>query len=619
MKVFGLSYALIFFGSVFIAASALADILFIDANASYKEIEAAQRAAVARHEKLIVYPDVSLSARRAISDAKNEYSRLETKCLSSCSEETHQKLDEAVKKYEALVKASPNISSAGGLNQFLKDQKDRGVSLSSVVVSGHDGNGTFGGTYGSIDSKILAEAFTKNAPVGDSIRSVLLLGCYTTTAGEVEFKWKKIFPKALLVAGYDDRAPLADRAANLQYIEDVLAKEKNLTEAANEAELKKAFDGLAGVSQVHASMCVGENYVNKKGVTHTKKIFEACKNDENNIGDKYDCYLYGNEGCENVPENTTSGELRQYYRYLQNTAHCNEFRNYGISRPPPEQVLRVLFDKQVRQNFQNLHQEQLDEYDQLLSKQGAPENLRLSKAGDLSRGEFIRRVTQAREFVSQKKNEKGYHSQFSGLIVEDEDLLILGSRTSQLSYYAAADPETIPFAWVEPRAQSPSPYFSKKYLDVLDQRNRGNAVISHYSILDDQALTEHTQSDPDYKRLLERYTELGKQVNRPMRTQNGMGMGGAPTDRVSEEVRRDYSKVAGEFYKALDTANLRIAKERVQFYEQELSRLNSESPSDSIKYKISIVSQNLRGWREREAKSKPKTTNGSVTTGSNDE
>lgn len=94
---------------------AFADILFIDLNNSPKEIEAAKKAAYARGEKVIV---LTSSKKTPFIDDKN-------------------------------------------ISSLLTDLKKKNVKLSSVVISGHDGNGEFHGAFGRVSEPALERAFKK--------------------------------------------------------------------------------------------------------------------------------------------------------------------------------------------------------------------------------------------------------------------------------------------------------------------------------------------------------------------------------------------------------------------------------------------------------------------------
>src|SRR5690349_5395083 len=79
--------------------------------------------------------------------------------------------------------------TAGSLLGFLTGLRNQKRSLSGVVISGHDGNGHFGGEFGFVNDSDIKKAFQNAAPVGDGVRSLLLWGCYTATPGSIEMRW----------------------------------------------------------------------------------------------------------------------------------------------------------------------------------------------------------------------------------------------------------------------------------------------------------------------------------------------------------------------------------------------------------------------------------------------
>ena len=89
--------------------------------------------------------------------------------------------------------------------------------------------------------------------------------------------------------------------------------------------------------------------------------------------------------CENPPENTSNSELRSLYNKLQDGKHCREvFEGQGVSFPDPEKVLRLIFFKNVKNNFSNNAKDQITYFNELIEKIGAPENLKWTDIDKMS-------------------------------------------------------------------------------------------------------------------------------------------------------------------------------------------------------------------------------------------
>ena len=194
MKRFG------FLISLFLSFTAKADILFLDLNNSAQEVESAKRAARARGENVIVIPSSQSPVRQSAGGKKI------------------------------------NMDS---IKAELRQYDQQGAKISSVVVSGHDGNGQFTGEFGTVSSDILEDAFATVPNMMQNVRSVLLWGCYTTTLGSLEGHWKSVFPNVAVFAGFDGRAPNNTRPANFSYLEGFLKQDRRL---AAETDRRKLLD-----------------------------------------------------------------------------------------------------------------------------------------------------------------------------------------------------------------------------------------------------------------------------------------------------------------------------------------------------------------------------------------
>lgn len=316
------------------------EILFFDLNDNPKEIEAAQRAAKRRNEKLIVYPSISASDKKEIESTKEELHKARSlffecsnKIGGSACKDLRANFDLARNKHNSTLEK--NQMNPRKLNKIMEDLKDNNTKISSIVISGHDGNGFFTGTYGNLTDNDLYRAVSNNTPVADGVRSLLLWGCYSANIGSLLTHWKKALPQAELIAGFDDSAPLGNKPANWAYLEDVLVKEKNLTSIKDSKTLQRVLKQLNGATKMHSSICVRDNYADMKKSIELSQATKLCQTIQDESAAVFKCYLHAERPkCENPPENTSNNELRSLYNKLQSAKHCREiFDSQGISLP----------------------------------------------------------------------------------------------------------------------------------------------------------------------------------------------------------------------------------------------------------------------------------------------
>ena len=299
-------------------------IIFLDLNDNPKEIDSARKAACKRGESLIVMPN------------------------------------------------SGEAFSQDTLDQLLTGLEKSGVSVNSLILSGHDGGGQFGGTNGYVSKSMLNEVMQDHPKTQESVSSVLLLGCYTGVKQEI-FDWKQILPKVNLIAGYEGQAPLGDKPAGHSYIEGVLAREKEMNEVKSEKELEKILKkGIKHISSISAAM-----YVQPKmcapGTEHESGFYfrplkgrdalqdletqECIHENETNGPIMLEKFMAYYRGEKEIPKETHGSELREIYNYFREKGHCFEAKR---KYPSADKVLFTLFFDGVKKNFAFFNKGPLD-------------------------------------------------------------------------------------------------------------------------------------------------------------------------------------------------------------------------------------------------------------------
>jgi|GEM_PF-5234737 len=444
-----------FLAAIFILIPASADVLFFDLNLSDGEVDAAKRAAEKRHEKLLVYPQIDAKTRANYKTvikkiADHNKLLLTSKCYTY--PDTNQCQD-AIKKSGIL---SEELSEQdkffdgkrlrqGDLSKILEELNKKQTKISALVISGHDGNGHFSGKVGNFDEKDIAKAVNDHPPAGENLRSLFLWGCYTGTVGTLSSTWKAAFPKVEMIAGFDGSAPLGTKKASETYLEDALVQEKKLTSIKDQKQLKRAFDSIRDIKMMHASVCVGNNLVNNKGVIDITESVKICSNlDKNKVKALYMCYKNAETAkCANPPADTHNSELRDLYNQLQLTSQCYKS---NFDAPDLKALIRLIYFENVKNNFINLHSESMDKLNSLLRQLGAPDEALLLDIKKSSRAEILNKLNKARDFIQKRQKNTDY------LTDAFRPELEVASSALFEAQYVLGDLST-PFPWVEPDAR----------------------------------------------------------------------------------------------------------------------------------------------------------------------
>ncbi len=316
-------------------------ILFIDTNKSEKEILTAKKAACQRGQRFISIPQ--------------DYA-----ILDPSFEET------------GLTKA--------GLDVALAALKNQGAKPVSLIISGHDGGGEFGGNKGRISREEILKSIDSDYPeFKDSIQSLYLLGCYTGVKSEM-FAWLSKLPNLKMIGGYEGAAPLSDKLAGHTFLEDLMIKEKLLSEEAEQDKIQHILqDNIRNMQMLNSAVfvksaqCVEGDHYKSYYYRPIPKIKGDPKFEE---FDKNDClrklemaqkYLIEfnqyYESAINIPRDVATGNpIRNIYSFFRNADHCFD----GLyNMPSSEQVLAILFyhsyKKNIVQYLQPSYQELKDE------------------------------------------------------------------------------------------------------------------------------------------------------------------------------------------------------------------------------------------------------------------
>lgn len=340
--------------------------LFIDTNLSLKEVEVAKQGACARGERFVLYPDGALAdkARRTFYNylTKEEYYNKRCKESTPACDKLEVEVDKLKEQMDDFDFDEFKMNDEN-IKKVLSGVKESKASISTLIVSGHDGGGEISGDY-------ISGAFTKNSffslydEVFDSedkkkLHSVLLWGCYTGTYSEAT-DWKSQFPYAKAIAGFYDSAPLATRPASADLMLDFLLKEESLYSVEDEKELKRSIQNLKSILYVQPGIMINACHDEQIYYSHfqdgdqrktfflTPKDAEAqCLLIQEEWNDKKGSLAAYLEGNKEIPEKIAGSELRTLYGFIRQNEKC--FKDH--LDVDANKVGLLLFWNGVRENF----------------------------------------------------------------------------------------------------------------------------------------------------------------------------------------------------------------------------------------------------------------------------
>lgn len=579
--------ALFFFSFV-----AKADILFLDFNGSAGEVAAAKKAAAKRGEKLIVLPQISNEEKKALEKNRNEWKKVQTEVAKTCtggtSAQCTQVVEKSIKIDEDYLKlVAKKAVNSKSLPKELEKLKIQNTKITSLVISGHDGNGYFSGTFGGINESDLSELSKQHSEVFSNIRSLLLWGCYTTNINSVNYKWKKILPHADIIAGFDGKAPLGIRAGSATYLEDILTQEKELTQIQDKKRLQKYFTKFRNIREMNAALCAGSNYVTNQEAMNLDEIYGMCKNvDVANIKKIYYCYKNAETpACQNPPSNTANSDLRNIYNQLQTYQHCF-VENNDIELPTPETTIRLIFFDTVKKNIVSHYKEDLSFLDGLLETLHAPQDIRFADLDTLPRGEILSRLNKAKDFLARAKgtDHNDFVKAFNNPYTPEIEIAMNAVANTQ-SLIGELNNTMVPFDWVEPNATAQANYPFNVNVNQLNQRRHSFEQSRAYNraSLEIASLIKEDEEFPSYKESLkvlkavnENVRALTNQVAELEKNQAQDGSNSKQLEELKKQLNQEQNNNTIVYQKSIDLIN----KLKIKNFDKLKSRMQNWKNED---------------------------------------
>lgn len=298
----------ILLNTIFLTLSSIcfADVVFIDLNNVPQEIATAREAAKARGENLVVLPlDYARYKDPAREKMAKEIEQLEIvekkACASDSLSRECQTVQEQIRKKDADMKKLS--APVYGAEELKKDLASLKTDISTIMISGHDGDASFSGEYGSIRNDEFLDVF-RNYKGRSQIRSVYLLGCRSAQAETVAGIWKAAFPQAAFIAGYENIGYLRDNPQGHNFIRNVMREEPNIVAAKSIAEAQAMFRKYSGVDSRHGTAaCLSaqgrptEYLSTNNSAAPLKTLLKCPESDARKLTAYRDCAIKGGSDC----------------------------------------------------------------------------------------------------------------------------------------------------------------------------------------------------------------------------------------------------------------------------------------------------------------------------------
>jgi len=363
---------------------------------------------------------------------------------------------------------------AESLRKHLKALEQKNVDISSIVFSGHDGGGHFSGDTGSIGKEEMQSIVDEFPKLKESVKSIILRGCYTATPYEVLEKddnsWRGMFPNINLLAGYYDGAPSSEKKESTSFVKESLELESKIY---LEESVKNIGDMLSGISNSRwttnafafrtchdQEFRYTERQISAEGYLPMNKeeIEKLCSYDEISAAIEIPRKYFNAEliGFENPPLEHRGTDLREAYSLLNHKKHCLKLLDLHLS-PSLQSQIRLIYFDYIKSNFLNQFGDEIKDLESgiawynSLSKDKIPLPIDIDK---MSRKEIMSLVHKLTGVVY--KDYIDIDTPTFGMKYKDDDRLIEMSNTVSLmqSVLVELDEYLVPFDWVSSKSSS---------------------------------------------------------------------------------------------------------------------------------------------------------------------
>lgn len=253
--------------------------------------------------------------------------------------------------------------------------------IETLIISGHNGGGHFSGSKGSLSREQLENIGKNNPEFKNNVRTVILLGCYTTVISQVH-EWRDVFPNVEIIAGFDGAAPLSDRPQGHEYLKELLLKEDQLIKVKDLEQIKNVLPSVEQAGFKPAiSLCDQNGCTDKKVYffsSQDKKFFDLDERKKQCL-EKYQEIKIASDWIKKLkkgidPRKKPDEKISKYYSLSRNFDDCYDLLRDDISLDrniedfwlDSESYLRLIYSKKVYQNFSKFHQDEIKELKRVL-------------------------------------------------------------------------------------------------------------------------------------------------------------------------------------------------------------------------------------------------------------
>jgi hypothetical protein len=360
--------------------SARADIIMFDMHLSNSEVQAVRAAAKKRSEEVIVLPHVAeeLRERRAAL----------VSALKSGRERDWSKLS------KLMAQIPQKIDAQALLRETLKDLVARHRTVSAITASGESAGYAFDGDVGRVLNYDIASVMLEFPELLPGFRALYLMGCHSLDRVPLVW-WHEKLPSLKVILGFAGTAPLADDPNSSHLLQSALEREDDLLKASTPEQAAKLFYGLREVRETNAAALVGETVVSVHGGVSSITVPPSCQGVEPRlrslIPQYYQC-LRADPGCIDVPTDPHHSRLRDFYEATQKYQYCASTVSYVASMPPKDQLVELLYFRNVRRHFATYFAREIERANAGLENAGASIRVPDLASPKLTRHDVLRAI-----------------------------------------------------------------------------------------------------------------------------------------------------------------------------------------------------------------------------------
>jgi len=345
------------------------------------------------------------------------------------------------------------------LTQDLVRLAKLGVRPRAMIISGHHvKNQGYFGTNGEVSLHRIFQLMPREdsdvQAYFASLQSLYLWGCYTgtlTNADRLLRGYGTPFVNTKYVVGFADKAPLSTVPASGQVLKDMLLRESQFRASSPEQTLQLVRQVSAFYKDKYDFIVhKGSAFATKEGHSEVNSFIAKCQAETGRKGivDSVSTFwkYYWNE-VGPLPEETGKGPLREAYLQLQKNTFCIQMGsvelNKGVDIPSLSTVIRLIYFKNVIQNFARIYSAQLEFAKKEMEAIGLPSVEFITQLPQTERGEAMKNLELLHKGI------KKIFPNFKSDVAERGQYLYFNSMINDIESVIYPSAEYVPQSWIE--------------------------------------------------------------------------------------------------------------------------------------------------------------------------